>query len=201
MPELFIVSPRTLKTLAEMLGGLEPWARRCHEASLALVRAGKKAKLLPNNTRVARGWHPRVMSQHSWAVVGNPYDFEAFIIDPTLWSYENQPPGFETGRALDKPHRPHGAGNMFIEGGRPPEPVGEIIDLNVRWSDEAKFFFETIGHPLDRAGWSALAHSPMLGWPSGEIITAMYKDPRVSACIPIDVVGMVTNVNPGNRYW
>lgn len=53
---------------------------------------------------------------------------------------------------------------------------------------------------LDRDGWHALAHAPVLGWPSDEIIAAMYRTPALKLLPPIDIVGMATDLNPGGLY-
>jgi hypothetical protein len=92
------------------LGGLHQWAKRCHEAAVAVVR---HRSMRGRGARVARGWHPATTSQHSWIVLGNPYDEDATIIDPTIWSYRGELPDVEIGPANKLGHRPHGAGSIW----------------------------------------------------------------------------------------
>ena len=40
----------------------------------------------------------------------------------------------------------------------------------------------------------------MEGWPSREIIAAAYADDRLRVLIPIDIVGMLTDANPGGLF-
>lgn len=44
-------------------------------------------------------------------------------------------------------------------------------------------------------------HAPVGGWPSGEITKAVYQTEALSALIPIDRVGMHTDLNPEGLYW
>lgn len=179
------------------LGSLEKWYHRCHEASLELVRSG----VLLEGARVARGFHTSVLGQHSWVVIGDPYAADVTIVDPTLWSYlEEQLAFVEISSGLDSRYRPHGAGSIW-EYGAPRKPVDTIIELRVELSKDARRFLDVIGYSLDRAGWSDLAHSPVGGWPSAEILGAMFDDERLSALVPVDVIGMVTDRNPGDLYW
>lgn len=183
-----------LDQIIEAIGGLEQYAEQCHVASLKIVRTG----LLPDNARVARGWRKQVTSQHSWIVIGDPYNPQT-IIDATLWSYTNETPYILVQHGYAD-YRPHGFGSIW-DWGKPEPPTGEIFDIKDNWSPTASKFFDMIGYGLDRRGWAFLANAPMQGWPSKEIITAMYQDERTSALIPIDIVGMVTDENPGNLYW
>lgn len=79
----------TAQTAAEAIDiPSSKWSGRCHEISLAILRAG----LVPGG-RVARGWCKGVPSQHSWiAASGDCYGRDAPIIDPTLWTYGGAPP-------------------------------------------------------------------------------------------------------------
>lgn len=167
----------------------------CHGGALCMVR-------LVGAGRVARGWHPSIGGQHSWVVVGNDcYDPHAPIVDPTLWSYDTSVHGIWFGRADRWPHRPHGDGSIFNYG-KPHHHGGDTITLRKRgpWSRNARDFLATIG-PLDYRGWSQLAHAPVAhGWPAGEIIAAMYADKRLKALLPIDIVGMATDLNPSGLY-
>jgi hypothetical protein len=40
----------------------------------------------------------------------------------------------------------------------------------------------------------------MEGWPSSEIIAAMDDTDELRALVPIDILGMVTDRNPGGLY-
>jgi len=173
---------------------LESMAHKCHEASLALVLSG-----VHGICRVARGTCPGVGGQHSWVVLGRDcYDENAVVIDPTLWSYVGGEPSVWSGRASIKPHRPHGAGNIW-EWGRPAFPEGEIIELPGPFAPDAERFLEVLG-PLDLAGWRQLAHAPVGGWPAGKIFAAMMEVPELAQWLPIDIVGMTTDLNPGGLY-
>jgi len=191
-----------LTTLSAAIGGAEKWSKQCHAASLAMIRSG----LLPEGSRVARGHHPVVgYSQHSWVTTGSPYDRNATIYDATLWSYRPKwtEPHIDVALSMTPEataYVPHGTGH-FMQHGPPPPAYEDEITLDVEWSSEAAAFFTLIGHGLDVRGWYHLAQTPVEGWPAKEIITAMYKDERLKALIPIDIVGMVTDENPGDLYW
>lgn len=191
------VTPKTIEAIENAIGGLQKWAHKCHECSLAMVRTG----LLPATARVARGFHPQITSQHSWVVIGDPYDTGSLILDGVLWSYLGTKPVTFCGRSTK--HYPKGKGNIW-QAGKPPHPVGKIVQLkhHDRLSEYARDFLMRAGpEGLDAAGWHVLANSPVQGWPAKEIITAMYRTDNLAAFIPIDVVGMVTDLNPGNLYW
>jgi hypothetical protein len=171
---------------------LENFYHQCHTASIALVRAGY-------GKRVLRGWHPKVGGQHSWVLLaGEVYDTKARIADPTLWSYTGQQPEVWTGLAHD--HRPHGAGSIW-EDGKPVAFTHDYIKLTPKepLSDLAQTFLGMI-EPLDRRGWSLLVNGAMEGWPAGEIIAAMVETPQLMALVPIDRIGMLTDLNPGGLY-
>ncbi len=170
------------------------WANNCHGISLQIVKAG-----LVEGGRVVRGTALAVDSQHSWITAGDPYDPEAAIIDPTIWSCHQDIEGIWYGTLKDNLHHPHGQGNVW-EAGRPPDPVGEIIPLNADLSDHARIFMNLVG-PLDRTGWSVLLHSPVGGWPSKEILTAASKQQDLAVIIPIDILGNATDTNPGELYF
>lgn len=172
-------------------------AQRCHEVSLAVVKAG----ILPGPARVARGTCVGVGGQHSWIVAGTDcYAPDAEIYDPTLWSYDSSVTGVWHGSARDGRHFPYGAGDIFAYG-KPISGGGPIIDLTptVPLSGEAELFLDLLG-PLDRAGWSTLAHAPVGGWPAAEIIAAMADTPGLKVIIPIDILGMLTDRNPNGLY-
>lgn len=176
---------------------LDRWTRQCHAASLALVRSGA----LNTHARVARGFHPDVPGQHSWVVLGDDcYDPDATVVDPTLWSYQEADPYIAVGAGADG-YRPHGAGTIWTWG-RPNYPTGPLVELAAPeggWSDAAARFLSILG-PLDFEGWCQLAHAPVGGWPAGEILGAMWNDDRLGARVPIDVVGMASDLNPNGLY-
>lgn len=186
------------------------WAHDCHRAAVTLVRSGK----MPVGARVARGWHPCVRGQHSWVTLGDCYDPDVTIIDPTLWSYLKadpagkvpHPPSIAIGDAANYDGKPHGHGSIW-DFGR-PDPVlfgtGTLISRPKApkggWSEDAVDFMREVG-PLNIFGWGFLASQcPVGGWPAAEIIGAMYCDKRLAAMVPIDKVGMLTDYNPGGLY-
>lgn len=179
----------------EILAPITDWDKRCHEASLKLVDGGV-------GCRVARGWAQGVRGQHSWVVetLDGVYDLDALIIDPTLSMWWNQGPYIWVGSLREGLHHPHGAGDIrrVPDDQWPKSRGGEPIELNVVMTEEANRFLEKLG-PLDHGGWSDLAKMPMGGWPSGEIIEAMSKS-GLNAVIPIDILGMVTDLNPSDMY-
>lgn len=188
---------RELQSLAqEVLAPMRQWENRCHEASVKLVASG-----VIKGLRVARGSCRLVPSQHSWAVLGNPYDKGALILDPTLWSHTRVSPEVFVGTGKKWGHKPHGSGSIF-EFGRPPLPTGKIVKLappKEGWSTAAKGFLAVIG-PLDFEGWSVLAHCPVGGWPSKEILGQLRKHPQLGNFIPIDIVGMLLEDTCGDLY-
>jgi hypothetical protein len=172
---------------------LDNWSHQCHAASLNVVQA----EVIPG-ARVARGVCQGVGAQHSWIVVGNPYDPEAPIIDPTLWSYLEEVEGIWTGTLETGLHRPHGMGSIWTWG-RPEHHGGETVELKPRkpFSAEALDFLRLLG-PLDRDGWAVLAHAPVEDWPAGEILLAI--NDTVGPLVPIDIIGMATDTNPNGLY-
>lgn len=180
------------------LGDLERWDKDCHAASIHLV----KTRIFPD-ARVARGSCRGVGSQHSWVVLGNPYDPDA-IVDPTLWSYVPDVTGvvFADAAADKRAWVPHGSGSIFRFGCPASGDGEEMVPPGL--SREAEVFLDLCrsahGSTLDRRFWAGLFNSPMGGWPSAEIIEACAKDRRFSALIPIDVVGMLTDLDPGGLY-
>lgn len=177
----------------EIVGApLESFACQCHAASIALVKAGV-------GSRVARGTAPGVAGQHSWVVEGmDCYDPNADVIDPTIWSYVGGPPRVVHAKAGKAGYAPHGAGSIW-SWGRPDYPTGTIIDIGGAWSKEAEIFLDILG-PLDMNGWRQLAHAPVEGWPAGEILARMQENPALAQWIPIDRIGMLTDLNPGGLY-
>ena len=192
-----MISVGLRRQLIESIGGLQQWTHQCHACSLALVRTG----LLPEGARVARGWCGSVTSQHSWVVIGDPYGDNTPILDGTLWSYTDEKPRLFFCPKGNLQYRPHGAGSIW-EYGKPDAPVDEVITLKTELSKLAADFLEMMApNGLDYRGWSVVAHAPVGGWPAREIITAMYEDERLSTLIPIDIVGMLTDKNPGELYF
>lgn len=186
-----------IHSAADSLGFLPNWAHNCHGAALTMVRSG----VLGPDARVARGWCEGVSSQHSWIAIGNPYDKYGYIIDPTYWCYAKIRPLVLHGQRNKLPHqyRPHGSG-YYWEMPAPTQGGGDVIELDADLSSEAQYFLSLIG-PCDIRGWHGVAKLPVQGWPAKEIITAMYQDARLRALIPIDIVGMVTDINPGEMYF
>jgi hypothetical protein len=186
-----------VEEIEEAIGPREAWAHQCHATSLALVKSG----LLPAGARVARGGCRGVRSQHSWVVLGDPYDSEVEVVDVTLWSYDASVDTVYQGAASLRPHVPHGSGSIW-EYGRPPEPEGEVIPLAVDPGRAGSDFLRlALPEGLDQEGWRVLAHAPVGGWPAGEVFTAMNATPKLAALIPIDVLGMATDVNPKGLYF
>jgi hypothetical protein len=187
------VTQEMIREAKKALAPLDGWARHCHGASMALVEAELWT------CRVARGVCEGVGAQHSWVVIGKDcYDRDAGIIDPTLWSYRDDVDGIWTGSMNDGLHIPHGAGSIW-EWGRPVAGDEKAIELvpDMPFSEAALDFLDMLG-PLDRMGWGRLANAPVEGWPAAEIM------PVINACVgplvPIDIIGMLTNENPGNLY-
>ena len=175
---------------------LEQFAGACHVMSLALV----KSDLAPPVARVARGFCAGVRSQHSWVALGDPFDRDTIIVDPTLWTYREDVDGLWVGTIRDGLHKPHGYGSIYSYG-RPCHAGGEVIDLDTAGlSDDAREFLEMLG-PLDRTGWShLLSHAPVGGWPAAEIVDRACDNPELRPIIPIDRIGMLTDRNPGGVY-
>jgi len=182
------------KQAKEILGPLKGWKHDCHAASVRLVKMGF-------GTRVARGWCDGVRGQHSWVVMGDDcYSHKALIVDPTLWSYREDVKGIYVGNVQKYGHIPHGHGSIW-EAGKPTRGNGPIIKLTPEkeLSAAADVFLDLLG-PLDFQGWNQLANSPVGGWPAKEILTAIYQTKDIRSTIPIDIVGMVTDLNPHGLY-
>lgn len=190
------VSAIDVIAIENALAPLEQWARNCHAASTALINSDVRL----DRARVARGSCRGVGGQHSWVVLGGDcYDDDAAIIDPTLWSYDASVEGIWTGTYRDGLHHPHGKGSIWAWG-RPEEARNAPVELTPRqpWSREARDFLDLLG-PLDERGWIMLAHAPVENWPSAEIIDAILES-GLGAYVPIDIVGMLTDRNPGGAY-
>jgi len=193
--------PFLIRELAKKVGpDVDPdkWWHNCHAASLEIVRAG----VFPG-ARVARGVCRMVGGQHSWVYLGDsPYSPTA-IIDPTLWSYHQTVFSPYVVRAMNNIYVAKGAGDIWQAGKpRTASQMGEkaIFPENYgNLTSGAQLFLEMCG-PLGRTGWNDLFHGPMQGWPAGEILEAADKTPQLSPLIPIDVLGMNTDLNPGGLY-
>lgn len=183
----------------EIVGApFETTANECHVVSLKIVKSG-----VLGPSRVARGFCRGIPRQHSWIVLGRDcYRVGARIVDPTLWCYDDSVTGVWTGVIQNGGrHVPHGSGSIW-DYGKPVHRGGTTIELNLTkpLSRTARSFLNIVG-PLDRDGWAVLAHAPVLGWPAGEIFAAMCDTPDLRVMVPIDVIGMITDRNPGGLYW
>ncbi len=185
-----------LPVVTEILGNLAPWHHQCHAASLAIVRSQRFLA-----ARVARGTCTGVGGQHSWVTLGGCFDKRAIIIDPTLWSFDPKVTGVFVGSYKNRRHLPHGGFGEIWNWGKPQRGDGPTIDLTPAkpLSTTARAFLGMLG-PLDRAGWATLAHAPPNGWPAGEIFAAMDDTPGLSTLVPIDMLGMLTDRNPGGLF-
>lgn len=176
----------------------ETWAHNCHGVSLSIVQSG-----VFGPSRVARGWCRGVGGQHSWVILGmDCYDPDAQIIDATLWSYDETVEGVWTGTYGDGRHHPHGEGSIW-QYGCPAPPTGKVIELTPLTPlsrRAADFLHMASPKGLDRTGWNVLAHAPVEGWPAAEIIAAMDNTPDLTHLVPIDILGMLTDRNPGGVY-
>lgn len=185
-----------LRKSEEILGDLEPYAQQCHATSLKLVKAGV-------GKRVARGRVKGMLTQHSWVVLGdNPYDLLTPIVDPTLWSYKPNVWGIFVGLPECYGHTPHGYGSIW-EWGKPVSGGGTIIKLTpkIPLSESAEYFLGMIGE-LDFKGWHMLAsQAPVEGWDAGEILKAITETEELKALVPIDRIGMLTDLNPSGLYF
>lgn len=178
---------------------LTTFRHQCHAASIALVKSGA----LPDEARVARGVTDQgVFGQHSWVVIGDPYDERAEVVDATIWSYVDAVPHVRWIRPRPGSYVPHGAGHFML--GEPPESGGGPEIMPPGLSGDAQWFLASIrsmiGGPLDHVAWRGILAMPVQGWPSAEITAAAYDDPTLTALTRVDVVGMLTDRNPGGLY-
>lgn len=174
------------------------WAHQCHAISLAAVTSG-----ILGASRVARGSAHGVLGQHSWAVLGDDcYDEKAVIVDLTLWSYVPEAPVVYVSEAPHAyRHTPHGAGSILFWDGL-PDGSGAHLPLTPETplSDEAKEFLDGLG-AMDVRRWMTLASlAPVGDWPAAEIITAMHQTSGLGGLVPVDRLGMLTDLNPGGLY-
>jgi hypothetical protein len=83
-----------------------------------------------------------------------------------------------------------------------PDPVEPIISLGVPVSRAVEMFLHMWAPAgLDRRAWMTLLSGPMQGWPSKEIVAAAYRTKELKAYIPVDILGMLTDENPGGSYF
>lgn len=178
---------------------LTAFAHQCHAASIQLVKSG----YFGPKARVLRGTCRGVMGQHSWVGICDKtevYRHNIYVYDPTLWSYTGADPEVWEGKAITLGHRPHGHGSIF-QWGRPDHPTDKVIDLAAPeggWSPQAETFLDMLG-PLDRRGWMVLFDAPMGDWPASEILEQASKT-ELAPFIPIDRLGMLTDLNPSGLY-
>ena len=193
------------RAIEQILGfPLADTGNRCHEVSLALVRSGIYGHP-GTHARVARGFCDGVAGQHSWIVRDhNPYALGVPIVDPTLWAHTptTDPEVWHGHAASGGRHRPHGGAGSIWTYGKPCHQGGETIELTpaAPLSELATLFLSMVG-PLDRPGWMLLGNAPVGGWCAAEIFAAMADTKPLSQMVPIDVLGMVTDRNPGGLYW
>lgn len=191
-----------LPGVEELLGRpLSDYSHDCHRGSLAVLRTGIFGTP-GQDARVARGRCAGIVSQHSWIVVGGgPYDRKAVIADPTRWSYFSGGPCVTATRNAMMEYQPHGAGSIWRYGRPDNCDPSQAVELAWRKSPSgaAQVFLDVLG-PLDEKGWVRLAHYPVEGWPAGEIIGAI-ADTFGEVQVPVDILGMVTDRNPGGLYW
>lgn len=173
----------------------EDWAHSCHRVSIAIIKSG----VLPVPGRVARGWAKEVTSQHSWIALGDPYNPSTPLLDPTLWSYRPGVEGVWQGTLQAGIHSPHGNASVW-DTGQPIYQGGPGIRLDRSDLSVAAIAFLDLIEPLDYRGWCALMNGGMLEWPASEIVSRAYGDHRIMSAIPIDIVGMLTDHNPGGLY-
>jgi hypothetical protein len=211
-----VTVPADVAELAQKVAGHngESWAHNCHLASIQIVKSG----LYPGS-RVARGAARGVGGQHSWVVLARDEDIladcyaeQAKILDPTLWSYDAAVTEIWTGRNLRR-HMPHGLGTMELDflptyDGTSRDEIEMPAAIAETLSYKARDFLLKVGAmgyssrriALPPRNWMAIANAPILGWPAAEINEAMYRTPGLSPFTRIDIVGMLTTINPGGLY-
>lgn len=179
------------------------WSHQCHSVSLAIVKSD-----LFTRARVARGTARGVASQHSWVVVGDDcYARDAVILDCTAWSYDLAYPIVCVTTADAGTHRPHGAGSIW-DWECPEVGSGPEVRLTPQQplSDAARLWLWTCkdannGRPLDRQFWAImLASAPVGDWPAAELMAAADDTEEITALVPIDRLGMLTDRNPSGLY-
>ena len=151
-----------------------------------------------------------VGSQHSWVVLsgrpGSMFEKKVPILDPTLWTYRDDVEGLYFNTAGGTPwHTPKGAGDLWDFSC--PQSVGgdELIPREPITGGATAFlaFLKAqVGGPLSYGWWMRFfSQCPMANPPIlRELIDACYRDERIRGTIPIDIVGMLTDHNPGGLY-
>lgn len=211
--------PADIAELAQKVSGHDgsSWAFNCHVASIAVVNSG----LFPGS-RVARGAAIGVGGQHSWVVLPgittppgelvDPYDPNARVFDPTLWSYDERVQGIWDGPNLAR-HQPKGLGQIDMDAlpyydGSGSNEIEMPREIANQLSYQARDFLLNLGAisygsrkvAMPPVNWMQLGNMPVQGWPSAEIIEAMYHTPGLAAFIPVDIAGMLTTLNPEGLY-
>jgi hypothetical protein len=85
---------------------------------------------------------------------------------------------------------------------RPTRGEGPDIPLDAydRLGRAAQMYMDLV-LPLDYKGWCNFAtHLGVLGWPAQQVVEAMYAQSNLRWALPIDLIGMVTDINPGGLY-
>lgn len=97
-------------------------------------------------------------------------------------------------------HRPRGFGSIWEKGLPGSVHIEDAVTLTppAPWSTDARAFLAQVG-PLDARGWKDLARGPVQGWPAAEIIEAMCAS-GLQDYVPVEVVGMLTDRDPGGLY-
>lgn len=192
----------TLQEMADAIDlPLDRWRGNCHSVSLRIVKQG-----LFGPSRVARGVCKGVSSQHSWVVCSRDdlacYDRKVRIVDPTLHCHRDDTDGLWEGSLEDGLHAPHGYANIWEMGC--PVPGGQPA-IRLELPPQAQMFIELMervtGRPMDHGGRNRLFNGALAGVPvMPEIVKAAYGHDELRGWIPIDIVGMLTDVNPGGLY-
>jgi len=175
----------------------ELWKNRCHEISLALLKSDAFVGI---DARMARGFSIQITSQHSWIVLGKDvFDRTALVVDPTWSSTVMNAPMISYARNF-RSHRPHGWGMLteYPESGGGPEV--EIKGMTSETAEWVEFVRMTVDGPLDVRFWCRLFSGPLQGWPSRELVGLAAEMPELRFGIPVDVVGMLTDLNPNGLY-
>lgn len=187
------------------------WGGHCHDVSLRLVRSGILGEPGPE-CRVVRGAGIGIGGQHSWVVVGDPFDPVSKLIDPTAFGWRKADDLVVT-TVGDPRYTAHGYDPRSIwEFGRPSpaSPLSidgwiEVTPPDGGWSEQAETFLGLLG-PLNIDGWVELAQYPTGGWPFREICLAIIHDPgpigrHARVALPIDVASLRGSWNVKELYW
>lgn len=203
----------SIRTVEDTIDWPSPgWKDNCHAVSLQAARSGMFGEPGPS-CRVVRGWAPGygIRGQHSWIVLGRPFDPDTRTIDLTVhqWGEVDGIVDSTVGEAYQEAyngfpgHVLHGyqAGSIW-DCGKPVSNSGEPVELERDGlSDMANAFLDVLG-PQPVEGWRSLVTFPHGGWPAHEICEAIVEQiPRMEVLLPIDVIAHVTDRNPGGVYW